>query len=175
MIKKLGYSVLVLGILLSNVAVAKTVYSKNAPKELARHTGTYSQAPEFSLKDLNGKTVKSSKFKGKIIILNFWATWCPPCVAEIPFLNEISKKYKNQVEVVGVSLDQGNVNLKAFVSSHKIPYTILKGSDKVVADFGPVNAIPVTIIIDQDYRIIDKSTGYHTFDQFEAKIKPLLK
>lgn len=134
-------------------------------------------SPAWELKDVDGKTVKSADFKGKVVILDFWAAWCPPCRAEIPGFIELRKKYQNQgLVVAGVSLDQGGAaGVKKFMEKEGVNYPVLLGSEEVVRAFGGVEAIPTTFIIDRKGRIAGKHEGFTDKDDFEKEIKPLLK
>lgn len=136
-----------------------------------------SVAPVWKLQDLNGKTVGSDDFKGKVVILDFWATWCPPCRAEIPGLIDLQKAYGKQgLMVVGVSVDQGGTDvIKPFVEKFGMNYPVLVADDKVQQAFGGFDAIPVTLVIDRQGRIVKRHLGLTEKDEFEAEIKPLLK
>jgi thiol-disulfide isomerase/thioredoxin len=136
-----------------------------------------SLAPAWKLQDLDGKTVSSDDFKGKVVILDFWATWCPPCRAEIPGLIDLQKAYGKQgLMVVGVSVDQGGADvIKPFVKKFGMNYPVLVADDKVQQAFGGFDAIPVTLVIDRQGRIVKRHLGLTEKDEFEAEIKPLLK
>ena len=131
----------------------KTVTSKPAVD-----TSQLQAAPTWALVDLAGKPVTSESFKGKVVIVDFWATWCGPCRAAIPHLIELQKVYKDKgFEVVGVSLDQqGPAVVQSFVDKNSIQYTIAMGNQKIVSDFGGVRGIPTAFIISQDGKIFRK-------------------
>ena len=136
-----------------------------------------SMAPAWRLPDLDGKTVSFDDFKGKVVVLDFWATWCPPCRAEIPGLIDLQKTYQKQgLMVVGISLDQGDAEaIKSFVKKFGMNYPVLVGDDKVQQTFGGIDAIPVTLVIDRQGRIVKRHLGLTEKDEFEGDIKPLLK
>ena len=133
-------------------------------------------APDFELPKLDGTPVKLSDMKGKIVILDFWATWCPPCRQMIPELKKIHNEYKNKgVEILAVSLDEGGTQaVQSFVESANIDYPVLLGSREVSKKFGQVNAIPTSFIIDREGNIRDKHIGYRDAEDMEAIIKSLI-
>lgn len=108
-------------------------------------------APAFSLKDLNGKALTLADYKGKILILNFWATWCPPCRVEIPDFVEFYDQNKvNGLEIIGLSVDKLTPDqLKSFVTKNKMTYTVAFAPEKTIKDYGPIDAIPTTFVIDK--------------------------
>jgi peroxiredoxin len=155
-------------------------------------------APNLSLRALNGETVRLSDYRGQVMVLNFWATWCPPCRAEIPEFAHIYRSYRNRkVVVIGVSVDgEGIERVRSFSEEHDIPYpvvigdedatlafsrlegipTVLNGgSDKVVMESGRIEAIPTTFIVDQEGRIYRKHVGYRERTHIEADLQHLLE
>lgn len=135
------------------------------------------KAPNFSLKSADGKTYQLSQLKGKVVVVNFWATWCGPCRREIPDFIEAYKKYKSQgLEIIGVSVDEdGWSKVKPFVTENKINYPVVLMDGKVVSDYGNFNAIPTTFVVDKNGNIVDTQTGVMSMSQLESKIQPLLK
>lgn len=136
----------------------------------------YESAPSFTLKDLNGENVSLSDFKGKMVILDFWATWCPPCVAEIPHFIELYEQYKDQgFAMVGISLDREGVDVvKSFVQKYGINYPILMSDGQVAQAYGGITSIPTTFVIDSANNIRRKYIGYRDKSVFEADIKTFL-
>ncbi len=138
---------------------------------------TGKEAPlNFTLKDMNGVSVKLASFKGKIILLNFWATWCGPCRAEIPALVELQTKYADDLVVLGFSVDDPVEKLRPYAAQYKINYPVLVGNGRedVQDAFGPLWGIPVSVIIGRDARIAKKHSGIGTREQFEKEIIALL-
>ena len=131
----------------------------------------------FTLKDMHGKNVRLSDFKGKVILLNFWATWCGPCKTEIPAFVQLYDQYKDQGFVVlGVSTDDEPELLRQYAASMKMNYPVLVGRDKeeLLDAWGPIYAIPTTFFVGRDGSICGKHMGPATKEDFEREIKALL-
>jgi cytochrome c biogenesis protein CcmG/thiol:disulfide interchange protein DsbE len=133
-------------------------------------------AANFSLKDANGAKVALADYKGKVVLLNFWATWCGPCKVEIPWFIEFNKTYKDRgFIVVGVSLDDdGWKSVKPYLAEKKIDYTVVVGDDAVSKAYGGVNSLPTTFMIDRDGRIAFVHMGLVGKDTYEKEIRSLL-
>jgi len=123
--------------------------------------GSKQPAPQFTLPDLNGKQVRLQDFPNKVLIVDFWATWCAPCREEIPHLNRLYENYRGKgLEIIGISMDTDEpANIKKFTRDFRMEYTIVIGNDNVAQDFGLLG-YPTTIIIDRKGNIIKKYTGY---------------
>jgi peroxiredoxin len=132
---------------------------------------------DLTLKDMDGRDVSLADYKGKVILLNFWATWCGPCVHEMPWFVDFQAKYGSKGFVaLGVSTDDSPQDIKAFALEHKINYPLLVGRDspKVEEAYGPIWAIPVSIFIDRNGNICRRMTGISTREKFEQLIASLL-
>ena len=129
------------------------------------------------IKDMHGNDVRLADYKGKVILLNFWATWCGPCKIEIPHFVELQDKYRDQgVVFLGLSVDDPIEKLKPFADKYQINYPILVGlgREDVQESFGPVWGIPVTYLIDRRGTICLKHQGLATKEQFERAIQAML-
>lgn len=135
------------------------------------------KAPALVLKDLNGKTVKIADYKGKVILLNFWATWCPPCRAEIPELIKWQKEYqKRGLQIIGITYPPTNrVKVRSFARRNKINYPVLFGSKRTKALFDSGETMPFSVVIDRNGNIREHIEGIIFADEFNEKIKPLLE
>jgi thiol-disulfide isomerase/thioredoxin len=147
------------------------------PAIVASATPALGSAPAWHLKDLDGNDVSSDQFKGKVVVLDFWATWCVPCRIEIPGYVRLQKKYaQDGLVIVGVSLDQeGPAIVKKYVADHGVSYRIVMGDDDIVNAFGGIDAYPTTFIIDRDGIIRDRKIGVQATDKFEKRILAWLK
>lgn len=134
-------------------------------------------APNFSLKDENGKTVQLSDYRGKVVLLNFWATWCGPCKMEIPWFVEFERKHKDQgFAVVGISMDEdGWQAVKPFVSHAGINYRILMGDDSTAQIYGGVDSLPTTFMIDRDGKIAAVHLGLVSKSTYENDLLQLFQ
>ena len=133
--------------------------------------GTGDKAPDFSLADINGKTVSLSAFNGKVVILDFFASWCPPCKQEIPDFIELEKSYGDKgFAMLGVALVSAD-EAREFAGKMGINYPVLVDDGKVSELYGPIRSIPTTFIIDKNGKIVKIYIGYREKAAFEADIK----
>jgi peroxiredoxin len=133
-------------------------------------------ATEFTLLDADGKKVNLSDYKGKVVLLNFWATWCGPCEVEIPWFIDFERTYKDQgFEVLGVSFDEeGWTTVKPYVAEHKMNYRVLMGKEDMPSVYWDLEAIPTTMLIDKEGRIAVTHRGLVSKPTYEAGIVTLL-
>ena len=131
---------------------------------------------DFTVKDMNGADVSFSSLKGKIILLNFWATWCDPCKEEIPDLITLQEQYKDDIVVLGFSIDDSAEELRKYAAEYKMNYPVLVGAghENIQEAYGPMWGVPVTVIIGRDGKIAKKQSGIRSLAQFEREIKKLL-
>jgi peroxiredoxin len=159
------------------IAVTSHGSRSSSPFFAAATIESGAKAPDWKLKDLQGKDVSSTDFKGKVVVIDFWATWCTPCRGEIPGYVELQKKYKDQgLVIVGLSVDQGGAGLvKKFVQEYKVNYPVVLADDGVVSAFGGVEAIPTTFVLDRSGKVAHKKVGAVATEDFEKILVPLLK
>jgi thiol-disulfide isomerase/thioredoxin len=133
-------------------------------------------APAWSLKDVHGQTITSEQFKGKVVVLDFWATWCGPCRQEIPGYVDLQRKYgPNGFVVVGVSLDQAGPRVvEDFIKKFGVNYQMVMGDEAVQSAFGGMDAIPTTFLIDRAGQVRDRKVGSEPTEEYEKKVAALL-
>jgi peroxiredoxin len=134
------------------------------------------KAPDFELASLDGHKVKLSDYRGKAVLLNFWATWCPPCKIEMPWFVELQKQYaKDGLVVIGVAMDDSEPQkISEFAHEMGLNYPVLLGTDQVSDDYGNVQYLPTTFYIDRDGRIVSKAAGLFDRKQVEDDVKKAL-
>jgi thiol-disulfide isomerase/thioredoxin len=144
----------------------------------AQETSTQTTiAPAFALKDLRGRSVRSDDLKGKVLVINFWATWCVPCLAEMPYLVKLQKEYGPRgLQIVGITFPPTDrAKARRMVKRLKVNYTILFGSDKTASDYDAGEVLPTTVIVDREGRIRARILGILEPEEFDEKVKPLMK
>ncbi len=174
------------GVLVAAVWYADTVtrrpvtHAKQSDK-----TAVAPPAPELTLKDLRDKDVPLSQFKGKVVLVNFWATWCEPCRVEIPWLIDLQTKYGSKgFTVLGVAMDdEGKKAVAPYVEKERFTvngrpepmnYPILLGDDATASKFGGLIGFPTSMMISRDGRVVKRFTGLISYEEVEASIKSLL-
>ena len=133
-------------------------------------------APDFTLPAVDGSMVSMSDYSGKVVLVDFWATWCPPCQEMIPVLSKLHKDYSSKgLVILGVSLDKDGLGvLGSFVHENMIPYKVVMGDNRISNAFGGVSTIPTLYMVDRDGRLVRKLTGYHSYGQLEEQVKKYL-
>jgi thiol-disulfide isomerase/thioredoxin len=145
------------------------------PDAASQETGRQS-APGFVLKDLHGKTARLTDYKGKLVLVNFWATWCAPCQMEMPELVKLQAKYAERgLQIVGLTYEpEGRALVSRVSQKFKINYPLLFGNENLSKQYGVLEVLPVTVIVGRDGKIIDRVSGMIKPEEFEQKIVPLL-
>ena len=127
--------------------------------------------PSFHIVSLSGKPLDPAEWKGKVVILNFWATWCTPCRFEIPELMEMQKRFKGSLQIVGLSVDSGSASqVKAFVKQMGFTYPVAVASEKLQDEFGGILALPTSFIINRQGQVVDKHVGLVPASYYQAEI-----
>jgi peroxiredoxin len=146
------------------------------PREL-KSEGRRQTAPNFSLKDADGNPVHLADYRGKVVLVNFWATWCGPCEVEIPWFVEFEQKYKDQgFAVLGLSMDDdGWKAVRPFIASHKINYRVMIASEVVSQQFGDIDSLPTSFVLDRQGRIATNHVGLIDKRDYQNEILKLLE
>lgn len=132
-------------------------------------------APEFKLNTLEGKPLSLADYKGKVILLNFWASWCGPCRAEIPDLVELQNKYKDQLQILGLVVDDDDEDaVKKFVADFGINYPVALAGDEVRLQYGGIPALPTSFVLDAEGRVVQKHEGLRDPVLYEVEVRSLL-
>lgn len=165
--------------LLVSAAVAALLWSCSGKEPFtaeAQSVKNRKPAADFTLRDANGTAVKLSDYRGKVVLLNFWATWCGPCAAEMPWFEEFRQTYASQgFQVVGVSIDDdGWKSVTPFLAQRHIDYPIVLGDEALTASYGDISALPRTLLIDRTGRIASIHVGLIEKDQYEQAIRSVL-
>ena len=134
------------------------------------------EAPSFSLQDSEGRTVTLADYKGKVVLLNFWATWCGPCKIEIPWFIDFEQRFKDRgFAVLGVAMDEEGWDVvKPYIEKSKVNYRILLGTEQVGQAYGGVDSLPTTFVIDPEGRIASTHIGLISKSEYENEIVQLL-
>jgi peroxiredoxin len=174
----LGFAVVVIAAMLfigSNVARKRQAEATRSGSLVAGQI-VGKPAPDFTLKTLDGKMLTLSDLRGKTVVLNFWATWCPPCKVELPWFVDLQKQYGPQgLQIVGISEDDGGKEKVAqFVKEMGVNYTIAVDDDSVSGKYGDVEDLPTTFYIDRNGKIVEYAMGLLDRDEIETKMKSAL-
>lgn len=139
-------------------------------------SGQQSVAPDFLLPDLKGAKIQLVSYQGKIVLLDFWATWCDPCREEIPHFVELQNKYGGQgLQIIGISMDDEPQPVRAFYERFKMNYPVLMGNAKTGELYGGVLGLPIVFLIGRDGRIVAKYVGATDVQVFDKEIAKLLR
>lgn len=131
--------------------------------------------PEFTLKDTAGREVSSASFKGKVLIVDIWATWCKPCEKEMPEFEKLQKKHGERgFAVIGIAMDTNPAGVAAFTKRLGVTYTILMSTPEALEKWGGLEGLPTTFVVDREGRVRKKVIGFEYPEEFEKAVRPLL-
>jgi peroxiredoxin len=132
--------------------------------------------PQFALKDITGRTVRLRDYRGKVVLVNFWATWCPPCRAEMPDLVRLQREYARRgLQIIGITYPpETRTRVRRFARSLKVNYPIILGTRQLKARFSSDETLPLTVVIDRDGKVKEIISGILLPQEVDEKIKPLL-
>lgn len=132
-------------------------------------------APPFLVADLDGQPISTAEWHGKVVLLNFWATWCPPCREEIPEMIELANRYKDRLQIIGVSMDDGPPEeVRQFAKEIGINYPIVMWSRELIREYGGVPGLPTSFVINPEGRVVQKHVGLYSMDVYEGEVRALL-
>jgi len=168
---------LILTVIVVLAVVARRVGRDWVPVKVhgAKRSDNRRLAPDFSLPDINGQKLSLSSYLGKVILLDFWATWCVPCRGEIPRFVELQNKYGDRgLQIIGISLDDSPQPVRDFYQEFKMNYPVALGGAKTGDLYGGILGLPIGFVIDRDGRIYAKHIGATDISVFEKEVKALL-
>ncbi len=168
--------ILVVALAISMMLVFAFKMTGKAPA-VAAPTGLGQAAPDFKLQTIDGKTLRLSDFRGKAVVVNFWATWCQPCKIEMPWFVELQKQYGPAgLQILGISADEDTsaAELDKFARGMGVNYPVLLGKEEVEQAYGGIQFLPVTIYVDRDGKVVDKVFGLKGRGEIEDDIKKAL-
>jgi len=149
--------------------------SDDDPPAVIRFASNPAPVPPFLVNDLDNNFISTASWHGKVVLLNFWATWCPPCREEIPMLIELQGRFKDRLQVIGVSEDDAPPEeVRAFAQNMGINYPIVMGNNDIPAEYGGVAALPTSFVVNTDGRIVQKHVGLYPIEVYEREISALL-
>jgi thiol-disulfide isomerase/thioredoxin len=152
-----------------------TTDAKNPQERVILFASNPIPAPPFLVTDLDGQTISTADWHGKVVLLNFWATWCPPCREEIPEMIELANQYKDRLQIVGVSMDDGPPEeVRQFAKEMGINYPIIMWSREIVREYGGVPGLPTSFVINPEGRVVQKHVGLYSQDVYEGEVRALL-
>jgi len=133
------------------------------------------KAPQLELKDIDGRILRLSDYQGKVVLINFWATWCPPCRAEMPDLVRLQREYGQDLQIIGITYPPENKSrVRRFARSLKVNYPIALGTHETKTRFSSEETLPMTVVINRDGKVSYIISGMLLREEIEEKIKPLL-
>jgi thiol-disulfide isomerase/thioredoxin len=147
----------------------------DGPKVI-RFASNPEEMPPFLVNDVEGHLRSTAEWRGKVVIVNFWATWCPPCREEIPEMIELANRYKDRLQIIGVSEDDDATpeEIREFAREEKINYPIVMGSNGISAEYGGVPALPTSFLVNTDGRVVQKHVGLFPTEVYDREIRALL-
>jgi cytochrome c biogenesis protein CcmG/thiol:disulfide interchange protein DsbE len=163
----------------TDASAAKAAPNSASPPAVIKFASDPAPTPPFQVKALLGTPVSTSQFPGKVVLLSFWATWCPPCRLEIPELVDLQARYKDRLQVIGISMDDADTpqdiqHVKDVASELHINYPVVIADPELVETYGGVPALPTTFVLNTSARVVQKHTGLYSTEDFENEIRSLL-
>jgi len=160
---------------ISQGALGPDIKTQSTGQRVIRFANNPQAVPPFLVNDLDGDVISTAAFRGKVVLLNFWATWCPPCREEIPELIDLANRYQDTLQIVGISMDDASpAEVKQFATRLGVNYPIIMGGREIISPYGGVPALPTTYIVNREGRIVQKHVGLYPTFIYEDEIRALL-
>jgi cytochrome c biogenesis protein CcmG/thiol:disulfide interchange protein DsbE len=167
---------ILIAVIVVAIALCIFFYAWRTPHSQQPALSVGALAPGFSLPDFQGGHVDLSAYRGKLILLDFWATWCDPCRDEVPHFVELQEKYRDQgLQIIGISMDDGPEPVREFFQKYKMNYPVAMGNAKIGEAYGGILGLPIAFLLGRDGRIYSKHIGATDVSVFEKEIVNLLK
>jgi cytochrome c biogenesis protein CcmG/thiol:disulfide interchange protein DsbE len=168
--------VIIAGIAYGFLSTTEVVEKETTQKPVQEKKQEFPVAPDFALEDLDGNTVRLSDYAGKVVILDFWATWCGPCRRGIPEFIELQEEYgEEKLVILGISVDQGDLSVvPKFADEYGINYPVLYANSDIQMKYGPIRSIPTAFVIDKDGKARDMAVGLRPKSYFKKVVDSLL-
>jgi thiol-disulfide isomerase/thioredoxin len=133
-------------------------------------------APPFLVRDIDGNVISTAEWKDKVVLLNFWATWCPPCREEVPELVDLQSRYKDRLQVIGISMDDPEDirTVKKFAVQEGVNYPIVMASREIILEYGGVPALPTSFVVNTESKVVQKHVGLYPTFVYETEVRALL-
>jgi thiol-disulfide isomerase/thioredoxin len=172
--KSPGLFLLAAGIILvGGAAYLAWRYRPSPDVPVIRFASNPEPVPALVIHDLSGKITSMNDLKGKVVLVNFWATWCPPCRIEVPELIKLQETHRDRLQIIGISQDEDREEVQAFVEKNGINYPVIMATPEVTAAFGGVPALPTTFVVDTEGRVVQRHLGFMSADVYDREIRAL--
>jgi thiol-disulfide isomerase/thioredoxin len=154
-----------------NVAV-----QQSGQMPVVRFVSNPQAAPPFLVRDIDGNVISTAEWKDKVVLLNFWATWCPPCREEVPELVDLQTRYKDRLQVIGISMDdpEDTRTVKKFAVQEGVNYPIVMASREIILEYGGVPALPTSFVVNTESKVVQKHVGLYPTFVYETEVRALL-
>src|SRR3954471_1119552 len=144
-----------------------------AAPDVLRFASNPEPAPKLVIQDLSGKNTSTDEYKGKVVLVNFWATWCPPCRAEVPELIKLQEQHRDQLQIIGISEDDDADTVHDFIKKNGINYPVVMATPELIQAYGGVAALPTTFVVDPEGRVVQRHLGMLNAELSDMEIRSL--
>ena len=157
-------------------AVKNVSAQQSGQMPVVRFVSNPQVAPPFLVRDIDGNVISTAEWKDKVVLLNFWATWCPPCREEVPELVDLQTRYKDRLQVIGISMDDPEDirTVKKFAVQEGVNYPIVMASREIILEYGGVPALPTSFVVNTESKVVQKHVGLYPTFVYETEVRALL-